>query len=152
MTLHRALEPGPVLQALRKDNEKALERLRQLMARLPDPEKKAECVLTMGQAMEQVGDYPVAVRYYREAMALEPTRTFTWYVINNNLGFSQRFGSVLRGRTLLPKGHEIDRSLPNAHQNLGILVGRPRSIAGRSEMLHCGPLRPTPPCQGVSAA
>src|SRR5208283_3624639 len=41
-----------------KQHEKALERLRQLMQRLPDPEQKAQCVLTMGQAMEQVGDYP----------------------------------------------------------------------------------------------
>jgi len=37
-----------------KQHDKALERLRQLMERLPNPEQKAECVLTMGQAMEQV--------------------------------------------------------------------------------------------------
>ena len=49
-----------------KQHEKALERLRQLMQRLPDPEQKAQCVLTMGQAMEQVGDYPAAVRYYKD--------------------------------------------------------------------------------------
>ena len=41
-----------------KQHEKALERLRQLMQRLPDPEQKAQCVLTMGQAMEQVSDGP----------------------------------------------------------------------------------------------
>ena len=28
-----------------------------------------------------------AVRYYREALALEPTQTFTRHFINNNLGF-----------------------------------------------------------------
>lgn len=31
---------------------------------------------------------PAAVRYYKEALALEPTHTFAWYSINNNLGFS----------------------------------------------------------------
>ena len=35
-----------------KQHEKALERLRQLMQRLPTPEEKAACVFTMGQAME----------------------------------------------------------------------------------------------------
>jgi tetratricopeptide (TPR) repeat protein len=51
---------------LNKQHEKALERLRQLILRLPDPESKAECIFTMGQAMEQVGDYEAAVRYYKE--------------------------------------------------------------------------------------
>ena len=98
------------------------------MARLPGPEKKAECVLTMGQAMEQVGDYPVAVRYYREAMALEPTHTFTWYFINNNLGFSlNALGQFSEGELYCRKAIEIDRSRPNAHQNLGI------SLAGRGQ-------------------
>ena len=73
---------------LSRQHEKALERLRQLMERLPNPEDKAECVFTMGQSMEQVGDYPAAIRYYKEALTLEPTKTFTWYFINNNLGFS----------------------------------------------------------------
>lgn len=40
-----------------------------------------------GHAMEQVGDYPTAVRHYTEALALEPTHTFTWHFINHNLGF-----------------------------------------------------------------
>jgi len=72
---------------INRQHEKALKILRELMQRLPDPEDKAECVLTMGQAMEQVGDYAAAARYYKEAFALEPVQTFTWYFIHNNLGF-----------------------------------------------------------------
>jgi tetratricopeptide (TPR) repeat protein len=48
-------------------HEKALVRLRELIERLPNPEDKANCVFTMGQTMEQVGDYAGAIRYYKEA-------------------------------------------------------------------------------------
>jgi len=58
------------------------------LARYPDLERKANCVLAMGATMEQVQDFEAAVRYYKEALALEPVRTPTWYFINNNLGFS----------------------------------------------------------------
>ena len=111
---------------LSKQHEKALERLRQLMERLPDPEAKAECVLTMGQAMEQVGDYPAAVRYYKEALGLEPTHTFTWYFINNNLGFSlNALSQFAEGEIYCRKAIEIDPNRPNAQKNLGIaLAGR----------------------------
>ncbi|SPE54960.1 hypothetical protein SBV1_200015 [Verrucomicrobia bacterium] len=113
---------------LSKQHEKALERLRQLMALLPDPEKQAECVLTMGQAMEQVGDYAAAVRYYKEALVLEPTGTFTWYFINNNLGFSlNTLGQFAEGETYCRKAMGIDPKRSNAHKNLGIaLVGQGR--------------------------
>jgi tetratricopeptide (TPR) repeat protein len=108
---------------LAKQHEKALERLRELMQRLPDPEKKAECVLTMGQAMEQIGDYVAAVRYYKEALALEPTHTFTWYFINNNLGFSlNTLGQFADGETYCRKALEVDPKRPNAHKNLGIAL------------------------------
>jgi tetratricopeptide (TPR) repeat protein len=111
---------------LTKQHEKALERLRQLMALLPDPEKKAACVLTMGQAMEQVEDYPAAVRYYKEALALEPTETFTWYFINNNLGFSlNASGQFADGEIYCRRAMDIDSTRPNAFKNLGMaLVGQ----------------------------
>ncbi len=111
-----------------KQHEKALRHLRELMALLPDPERKAECVLTMGQAMEQVGDYPAAARYYREALALEPTRTFTWYFINNNLGFClNTLGQFSEGEVYCRKALAADPARPNAHKNLGI------SLAGQGQ-------------------
>ena len=108
---------------LSKQHEKAVERLRLLLERLPDPEEKANCVLTMGQAMEQVGDYPAAVRYYKEALALEPTHTFTWYFINNNLGFSlNTLGQFAEGEIYCRRAIEIDPNRPNAYKNLGIAL------------------------------
>lgn len=108
---------------LTKQHEKALERLRQLIQRLPDPEDKAECIFTMGQAMEQVRDYAMAVRYYKEALVLEPTHTFTWYFINNNLGFclntADRFAE---GEIHCRRAIEIDPKRPNAYKNLGIAL------------------------------
>jgi Flp pilus assembly protein TadD len=82
----------------------------------------------MGQAMEQVGDYPAAVRYYKEALALEPTHTFTWYFINNNLGFSlNTLGQFAPGEIYCRKAIEVDATRPNAHKNLGI------ALAGQGE-------------------
>lgn len=52
---------------LNKQHDKALERLRELIRRLPNPEDKANCIFTMGQVMEHVGDYAAAVRYYKES-------------------------------------------------------------------------------------
>jgi tetratricopeptide (TPR) repeat protein len=98
------------------------------MQRLPDPEQRAECVLTMGQVVEQVGDYRAAVQYYREALALEPTHAFTWYFINNNLGLSlNTLGHFAEGERYCRKAIEIHPHRPNAHKNLGI------ALAGQSE-------------------
>src|SRR5262245_59277441 len=61
-----------------RQHEKALEYLRQVLALQPDTDHKAATVLAMGQTMEQVGDFESAVRYYREAFALEPLHSRTW--------------------------------------------------------------------------
>jgi tetratricopeptide (TPR) repeat protein len=108
---------------LDKQHEKALERLRQLLQRSPDPEDKALCVFTMGQAMEQVNDYAAAVRYYREAFAFTPTRTFTRYFIHNNLGFSlNMLGRFADGEEYCRRAVEIDPNRHNGHKNLGIAL------------------------------
>ncbi len=124
----RALWELAQFYKLTKQHEQALERLRQLIPRLPDPEDKANCIFTMGQAMEQVGDYPAAIRYYKEAFALEPTRTFTWYFLNNNLGFSlNRLDQFAEGELYCRRAIEIDPQRPNAYKNLGIaLAGQGR--------------------------
>jgi tetratricopeptide (TPR) repeat protein len=110
-------------------HEKALDYLRQVLAVHPDLESKANCVLGMGQTMEQVGDYVAAVRYYREALALEPVRTATWYFINNNLGFSlNMLSQFAEGEPFCRRAIEVDPNRPNAHKNLGIaLAGQGRS-------------------------
>lgn len=106
-----------------KQHEKALERLRQLIVLLPDLESKAECIFTMGQAMEQVGDYEAAIRYYKEAFTLEPAQTFTWYFIHNNLGYSlNTLGDFAEGEKYCREAILIDASRPNAHKNLGMAL------------------------------
>jgi len=107
-----------------KQPEKGLACLRQVSARMPDVEAKARCILAMGQTMEAVQDFQAAVRYYKEAMAMEPARTSTWYFILNNLGFSlNKLGQFADGETYCRKAIEVDPTRPNAFKNLGIALG-----------------------------
>ena len=118
-----------------RQNDKALVRLRQLIQILPDAEGRAKCVLTMGQAMEQTGNFAAAAGYYKEALALEPMNTWTWYFINNNLGFSlntlRRFAEA---EAYCRNAIRTDPNRPNAHKNLG------QSLVGQGqfrEAAHC---------------
>lgn len=104
-------------------HEKALARLRQLMGNLSNPEDKAACVLNMGATMERAGDFEAAARYYKEASALEPAETATWYLIHNNLGFSlNKLGRFAEGETYCRRAIKIDATRPNAFKNLGIAL------------------------------
>lgn len=106
-----------------KRHEQAIDCLRRVMDLQPDLEHKAGCVLAMGQTMEQIGDYESAVRYYREAFALEPVNTRTWYFINNNLGFSlNTLGHFEDGERYCRAAISIDSRRPNAFKNLGIAL------------------------------
>src|SRR5260221_2334816 len=111
-----------------KQIEKGLTCVRQISALMPDLEKKAGCVLAMGQMMESAQDYEGAVRYYKEALALEPVQTAPWYFINNNLGFSlNTLGHFSEVELYCRKATEIDPHRPKAHKNLGI------SLAGQGQ-------------------
>ncbi len=106
-----------------KQIEKGLACLRQMLTHVPDPEKKAGCILAMGQMMESAQDFEGAVRYYKEALALEPVQTAPWYFINNNLGFSlNTLGQFSEGEIYCRKAIEIDPNRPNAHKNLGVTL------------------------------
>jgi tetratricopeptide (TPR) repeat protein len=97
--------------------------LRKLMARLPDAESKARCVLIMGTAMDKVGDFQAAIRYYKEALALEPVQTFTWHFVLNNLGYSlNKLGQFADGETPCRKAIVINPNHSNAFKNLGIAL------------------------------
>jgi tetratricopeptide (TPR) repeat protein len=109
-----------------RQTDKALVRLRQLIQMLPEAEDRAKCVLTMGQTMEQKGDFAAAASHYKEALALEPMNTWTWYFINNNLGFSlNTLGHCADAEAYCRKAIQTDPNRPNAHRNLGqSLVGQ----------------------------
>ena len=116
-----------------KQTEKGVTCLRQILAEMCEPENKAGCVLAMGQMMESANDYEGAVRYYKEALALEPVQTAAWYFINNNLGFClNTLGQFAEGETYCRKAIEIDPNRPNAYKNVGIALsgqGRYREAA-----------------------
>jgi len=117
-----------------KQPDKGLACLRQVLARLPDVEKKAHCVLAMGQMMEAVQDYQAAVQYYKEAFALEPVQTDVWYFINNNLGFSlNTLGQFTEGEKYCRKALEVNPDHHNAYKNLGIALAGQGNYAAAAQ-------------------
>jgi tetratricopeptide (TPR) repeat protein len=106
-----------------KQRDKAMEYLRQIMALQSDPENKAATSLAMGQTAEHVHDYESAIRFYKEAFAMEPTATGTWYFIHNNLGYClNTLGRFAEGEAYCRKAVEIDGQRHNAFKNLGIAL------------------------------
>src|SRR5579871_4639656 len=98
-----------------KNVEKALSCLRRFLDVTPDVETKAGAVIAMGQMMETAQDFAAAVRYYKEAFALEPSNTDVWYLIHNNLGYSlNQLGKFSEGETYCRKAIEINPARPNA--------------------------------------
>ena len=117
-----------------KRHEQALDCLRRVMDLQPDVEHKAGCVLAMGQTMEQIGDYESAVRYYREAFALEPVTTRTWYFINNNLGYSlNTLGHFEDGER-----HQHRQTEPQRLQEPGHRIAGPEAVRGGRALLRAG--------------
>jgi tetratricopeptide (TPR) repeat protein len=103
--------------------DKALSYWRQVLARQHDPETKARYTLAMGGTAEKAGDYDSAVRFYKEAMSLEPMSTEVWYWINNNLGFSlNTLGRFNEGEAYCRQAIQVDPGKPNAHKNLGLAM------------------------------
>ena len=120
---------------LSRQHEKALERLRQLMERLPNPEKKAECILTMGQAMEQVGDY-------RSKFTIEPlepgiSSTTTWDSRSTLLAGSRKASFTAARRA---------SSIPHARTPIRTSASRWQARANTRKQRDASllPLRPTP--------
>ncbi len=103
--------------------DRALACLRELMALEPELERKAACVLAMGANAEKQQDFEAAARFYREALAMEPTRTDVWYFIHNNLGYSlNMLGQFDAGEKFCRSAIDINRARPNGHKNLGIAL------------------------------
>jgi tetratricopeptide (TPR) repeat protein len=106
-----------------KRHDEAMECLNKLMLLWPDMDSKAGGILAMGQLMEQVRDYPAAIRYYKEALAFEPVNPVTWYLIHNNLGFSFNvLGDFQQGEIYCRRAIGIDQTRANGYKNLGIAL------------------------------
>ncbi len=108
--------------------EMAEEKFRLLLDLVDNLEGKAQVVLALGQMAEQANDYQLAVSFYREALSMEPAVSWTWYYIQNNLGFSlNELGRYEEGETYCRRAIATDPKFPNAHKNLGLaLLGQHR--------------------------
>jgi tetratricopeptide (TPR) repeat protein len=122
-------DPRPILWKLAficnrsRQPEPAMDYLKRLLALEPDLEKKAAVILALGQSMEQLCDWPGAIRFYREALVLEPMSNITWYFIHNNLGFCyNQIGNFAEGEKCCRAAIRINPARPNAHKNLGLAL------------------------------
>ncbi len=103
--------------------EQAQSHLDELLAASENAEEKAFYYLSMGQLMEQKQDFEAAVTWYRQAFALEPSRSEVWYLIHNNLGYSlNQVGEFSEGEQYCRRAIEIDSARYNAYKNLGIAL------------------------------
>lgn len=103
--------------------DQALDYLRQLLPLELDLEQRAAYVLAMGALAEKQDDFEAAVRFYREAWAMEPERNDVWYFVNNNLGFSlNKVCQFAEGEKFCRAAIEINGSRSNARKNLGIAL------------------------------
>ena len=113
--------------------DQALQCLRRVLAGESEIEAKAHCVLALGQTMEQAGDYPSAIRFYREAFAMEPASNDVWYFINNNLGYSyNQVAQHAEAETFCRAAIAINPDRHNAYKNLGLALqglAKPREAA-----------------------
>jgi tetratricopeptide (TPR) repeat protein len=109
----------------------AIARIKQLVAITGSAETKAQCCLAMGQSSEKLRDYEAAIRYYSEAMTLEPADSDTWYFIQNNLGYClNHFGRFVEAEPYCRRAITTDPLRYNAHKNLGISLEGEGDYAG----------------------
>ncbi len=103
--------------------DRAMVYIEQLKALTDEPEKQASYYLATGQLMEQIDDYENAVKFYRQAFSMEPVNNHTWYLINNNLGYSLvQLGRYEDAEPYCRAAIEIESRRHNAYKNLGLAL------------------------------
>ena len=101
--------------------QSALMYMERLLGSSNDPEKKAFCLLSMGQLMEQGRDYDGAMEYYKRAMMLEPANPCSWYFIHNNIGCClNHLEEFEEAEQYCRDAIRVDPSRYNAYINLGV--------------------------------
>jgi tetratricopeptide (TPR) repeat protein len=106
-----------------RKHDQALSTLRNLLELVDNVEDKARCIFTMGQSSEGVGDFAGAIRYYKEALVMEPADTLTWYFILNNLGYSyNQLGQFEEGEKYCRLALKVPEQRSNALKNLGLAL------------------------------
>ena len=116
----------------------AFDRVRQLVELAETAEKKAGCCLAMGQLMEQMQNFEMAIKYYSQALSLEPINGRAWYFIHNNLGYClNHFGRYQEAEPYCRRAIEIDPLRHNAYKNLGIAAEGQGDYAGAALCYIC---------------
>ncbi len=101
--------------------EIAFQYVNQLLERMDDPGRAAECYLAMGQIMEQVGDYERAIEFYEQALMLKPATRQVAYLVHNNLGYCLNYvGRYQEAEPYCRTAINIDPQRYNAYKNLGV--------------------------------
>lgn len=109
--------------------------LEELLAAESDPEVRAEYTLAIGQNYEGLGDFAAAAEAYARGVALEPVGSRTWYLLNNNLGYSlNQLGRHAEAERWCRAAIQVDPERHNAYKNLGVAC----SAQGRhAEAIRC---------------
>lgn len=99
----------------------AMKYVEKLSSLADNAEDKAHCYLSMGQIMERNDDNDNAIKFYKQAFALEPMRNNTWYLINNNLGYClNQLGRYAEATSYCMAAIKINPERHNAYKNLGL--------------------------------
>lgn len=115
-------------------HEKAFAEVQRLVELTESVEKKGGYYLAMGQLMEKMLQFDEAIRYYTQALSLEPVNSHTWYFIHNNLGFClNHFGKHRDAEFYCRKAIEIEPSRQNAYKNLGVSLEGQGDYSGAAE-------------------
>ena len=112
-------------QFYKQDNrlDRASEVFKDMLGRVGDLEVKAQIIFSLGQTAEKSNDFELAVRFYREALAMEPCDSFSWYYIHNNLSYSlNQLGWFEEGERVCRHAIGIRTQPPNAHKNLNLAL------------------------------
>jgi tetratricopeptide (TPR) repeat protein len=120
-TAREAIWSLAVLYSKTNRQGEAVECIKRLRALDLSDEEQAKCQLAIGQLQEQLGDYELAARFYREGLEIPGSPTDTQYWLNNNLGYSLiQLGRQAEALEPLEAAISVDSARSNAHKNMGL--------------------------------
>ncbi len=105
------------------EQEKAFRWVERLMSLTEDPGKQAFYYMTLGQIMEKVSDFPSAIDFYHQVLALNPQEDGTRYFALNNTGYClNMLGEHEEAEVFCNEAIAIFSMQHNAYKNLGVAV------------------------------
>ena len=97
--------------------------LKELLERTPYVQDKVWALYALGQIMEQLGKFDLALTYYQEAAEFCHRTYQLFYWINNNMGYSLcMLGRYQEAERYCRTALDTDKSRANAYKNLGLAL------------------------------